>query len=194
VCTVLVNGRPSGGLHPADRPGMVVENDTRADAGVRRNIVEMLFVEGNHFCMFCEKSGNCELQAMAYRFGITAPKYPYLPGARRGRVAPGHPDRPQPLHPVRPVRAGVARRGRQARVPVRRPRAHKRVAVNADARLADTNLAADRPGRRGLPGGRDLKKRVGYAVPVGERSTTTADRLRHRTARRSEEQDIINKW
>ena len=34
----------------------------------------MLFVEGNHFCMFCEKSGNCELQALAYRFGITAPQ------------------------------------------------------------------------------------------------------------------------
>ena len=31
----------------------------------------MLFVEGNHYCMFCEKSGNCELQALAYRFGAT---------------------------------------------------------------------------------------------------------------------------
>jgi hypothetical protein len=42
---------------------------------------------------------------MAYRFGITAPRIPYqFPEARRGRVAPGRPDRPQPLHPVRPLR------------------------------------------------------------------------------------------
>ena len=44
---------------------------------MRRDVIDMLFVEGNHFCMFCEKSGNCELQALAYRFGITAPKYPF---------------------------------------------------------------------------------------------------------------------
>ena len=26
----------------------------------------MLFVEGNHFCPSCEKSGDCKLQATAY--------------------------------------------------------------------------------------------------------------------------------
>ena len=26
----------------------------------------MLFVEGNHFCPGCEKSGNCQLQALGY--------------------------------------------------------------------------------------------------------------------------------
>jgi len=55
-----------------------VESNTDTLNAHRRNLVEMLFVEGNHFCMFCEKSGNCELQALAYRMGITAPRYPYL--------------------------------------------------------------------------------------------------------------------
>jgi [NiFe] hydrogenase diaphorase moiety small subunit len=69
---------------------MIIENDTEQDVQPASNIVEMLFVEGNHFCMFCEKSGNCELQAMAYRFGITAPKYPYLFPKRE--VDASHPD------------------------------------------------------------------------------------------------------
>ncbi len=105
-------------------------------------IIEMLFVEGNHFCMFCEKSGNCELQALAYRFGITAPRFPYsLAAARSRRIASRHHDRPQPLHSLRPMRANVARSGRQARVRLRRVAAPRNgFGVNAAARLADTNV------------------------------------------------------
>jgi coenzyme F420-reducing hydrogenase gamma subunit len=69
---------------------MVVENDTELLRELRRDLIDMLFVEGNHFCMFCEKSGACELQALAYRFGITAPRYPFL-APRRG-VDATHPD------------------------------------------------------------------------------------------------------
>ncbi len=78
VCTVMVNGRPQAACTQPAASGMVVENETETLKDARKNIVEMLFVEGNHFCMFCEKSGNCELQAMAYRFGIAAPRFPYL--------------------------------------------------------------------------------------------------------------------
>ena len=78
VCTVMVNGRPQAACTQPVADGMVVENETEALKEARKNIVEMLFVEGNHFCMFCDKSGNCELQGMAYRFGIAAPRFPYL--------------------------------------------------------------------------------------------------------------------
>ena len=57
--------------------GMAVENTAPDLQDMRRAVVEMLFVEGNHLCPTCEKSGNCELQAMAYRFGLTAPRFPY---------------------------------------------------------------------------------------------------------------------
>ncbi|NNL57553.1 MAG: hypothetical protein HKO71_07350 [Pseudomonadales bacterium] len=33
---------------------------------MRKQLVQMLFVEGNHICPSCEFSGNCQLQAMAY--------------------------------------------------------------------------------------------------------------------------------
>jgi [NiFe] hydrogenase diaphorase moiety small subunit len=90
VCTVMVNGRPRRPARSRSQKGMIVENDTEKVHEHRRELVEMLFVEGNHFCMFCEKSGNCELQAMAYRLGITAPKYPYLFPERE--VDATHPD------------------------------------------------------------------------------------------------------
>ena len=35
----------------------------------------MLFVEGNHFCPSCEKSGNCLLQASAYQVGMEGPHF-----------------------------------------------------------------------------------------------------------------------
>jgi len=57
--------------------GMVVEiNDPELDE-VRKAIVEIFFAAGNHFCPACEKSGNCELQALAYRFGMMVPRYTY---------------------------------------------------------------------------------------------------------------------
>jgi [NiFe] hydrogenase diaphorase moiety small subunit len=73
VCTVRVNGRAQSACTQPVAPGMIVENDTEEMQRHRRGLIDMLFVEGNHFCMFCEKSGACELQALAYRFGITAP-------------------------------------------------------------------------------------------------------------------------
>src|SRR5512147_976603 len=68
VCTVMVNGRPQAACTQPVAPGAVIENNTEKLMAYRRNLIEMLFVEGNHYCMFCEKSGNCELQALAYRF------------------------------------------------------------------------------------------------------------------------------
>ena len=40
-------------------------------------MLEFLFSERNHFCMFCEASGDCELQKLAYEHGIEHAKYDY---------------------------------------------------------------------------------------------------------------------
>ena len=60
---------------------MVVENNVPDLEDMRKAIVEMLFVEGNHMCPTCEKSGNCELQALAYRYRMLVAAVP-LPLAR----------------------------------------------------------------------------------------------------------------
>lgn len=77
VCTVKVNGRFMAGCTTPCDEGSVIENDTSEINDMRKSIVELLFAEGNHFCPSCEKSGNCELQAMAYRFQMMVPRFPY---------------------------------------------------------------------------------------------------------------------
>jgi [NiFe] hydrogenase diaphorase moiety small subunit len=170
VCTVLVNGRPQAACTQPVAPGMVVESNTETVNALRRNIIEMLFVEGNHFCMFCEKSGNCELQALAYRFGITAPKYPYLFPKRD--IDMSHPDvfidRNRCILCARCVRASQEADGKHVFDFVGRG-PHKRVAVNAEGLLKDTNLAVTDKAAEACPVGAIVRKRVGYAIPIGQR-------------------------
>ena len=170
VCTVRVNGRPQAACTQPAAPGMVVENDTEELRGLRRDLIDMLFVEGNHFCMFCEKSGNCELQALAYRFGITAPKYPFLFPQRE--LDGSHPgiflDRNRCVLCARCARSsrqldGKAVFGFTGRGPERQ------LAVDSAAGLGGTDAAADDRAVAACPTGALLRKRVGYAVPVGRR-------------------------
>ncbi len=78
ICTVLVNGRPMSACTTPIADGMEIINDNEEINEIRKSIIEVLFVEGNHFCPSCEKSGSCELQALAYRFQMMVPRFPYL--------------------------------------------------------------------------------------------------------------------
>lgn len=77
ICTVKINGRYMTSCTTPIGDGMVIENNTPELKSIRKAIIELLFVEGNHFCPSCEKSGNCELQALAYRFQMMVPRFPY---------------------------------------------------------------------------------------------------------------------
>ena len=77
ICTVKVNGRHMTACTTPVHEGMKIENNSSDLNGIRQQIIEVLFVSGNHFCPSCEKSGDCELQALAYRFGMMAPRFPY---------------------------------------------------------------------------------------------------------------------
>ena len=169
VCSVRVNGRVQAACVQTVTEGAVVENDTPEMLEYRRNIIDMLFVEGNHYCMFCEKSGLCELQALAYRFGITAPKYQLLNPNRD--IDLSHPD--VYLDHNRCILCGRCVRvsqeldhknvfqfvGRGIR---------KRLQVNGAA-LAGTDLRVTDEVVASCPVGALMKKRIGYAVPVGHR-------------------------
>lgn len=50
--------------------GMEVETETEQTTEVRKFVLELLFSERNHYCMFCQMSGDCELQTAAYRYGL----------------------------------------------------------------------------------------------------------------------------
>ncbi len=62
--------------YPA-RDGLVVRTNTERLEKHRKQVLELLFTERNHFCMFCEASGNCELQKLGYRYQMDNVRYPY---------------------------------------------------------------------------------------------------------------------
>lgn len=78
VCMVRANGREMAGCTVQVRDGLEVRVDIPELNEVRKAMVEMLFAEGNHFCPACEKSGDCDLQGLGYRLGVTASRFPHL--------------------------------------------------------------------------------------------------------------------
>ncbi|RLD40991.1 MAG: NADP oxidoreductase [Bacteroidetes bacterium] len=77
MCTIKVNNRFMTACTTPAAAGMEVENDSAELNDIRKSIIELLFVTGNHFCPSCEKSGNCELQAFGYRYQMMVPRFPY---------------------------------------------------------------------------------------------------------------------
>jgi len=170
VCTVLVNGRAQAACTQPVSAGVLVESDSEEVLRLRRSIVGMLFAEGNHYCMFCEKSGNCELQAVAYRLGIIVPEHPYQFPKRE--LDASHPDifldRDRCILCGRCVRA--SRELDQSNVFQFIGRgSQKRIAVNSSQGLGGTSVQVTERAIQICPVGALLPKRIGFRVPVGRR-------------------------
>lgn len=171
LCVVKVAGRHVSACATPARAGAEVESDTPEINTERRTLLQLLFVEGNHFCPACEKSGNCQLQAMAYDLEMTTPRFRHF-----------YPDRPlDASHPEvlldfnrciyceLCVRASREQDGKSVFALTGRG-IHKHLVVNAESgRLADTDFSADDKAAHICPVGVILRKRVGFAVPIGER-------------------------
>jgi len=172
VCTVKAGGRSVAACTQPAAPGQAVENETPHLTKMRRDLVEMLFHEGNHLCPICEASGNCELQAMAYRLDMTeATKFPYLEPCRA--LDASHPDIALDTNRCiscgRCIRASQDVDGKGIFGYVGRG-IHRRVAVNGE-NLAGTNaeVTDHAISAEVCPVGCIIRKRVGFTVPIGER-------------------------
>ncbi len=171
VCTVKIGNRTAASCTMPAQAGMEIESNTEEMNDLRRTLVQMLFAEGNHFCPSCEKSGNCELQALGSDLGVMTAGFRHF-----------YPDRPvDASHPdilldfnrcilcELCVRASCevdekcvfALSGRGIT---------KHLVVNATSgKLADTDIALTDKAMQVCPVGVILKKRVGFAVPIGQR-------------------------
>lgn len=171
LCVVKVAGRHVSSCALPAREGMEVESNTPEINAERRTLLQMLFVEGNHFCPSCEKSGNCQLQALAYDLEMSA-----------GRFNHFYPDRPvDASHPDvlldfnRCIFCELCVRAsrdvdRKSVFALTGRGIGKHLVVNAESgRLGDTDFAADDLAANICPVGVILKKRVGFAVPIGQR-------------------------
>jgi len=78
ICTVKLNGKAIAGCTLNVQEGMNIEVNTPELLDTRKAILEMMFVEGNHFCPSCEKSGDCQMQNLGYETGIRSARFPHL--------------------------------------------------------------------------------------------------------------------
>lgn len=171
LCTVKLNGRKVAACTTPAQEAAKVSNqdeDIRAD---RVTLLQMLFVEGNHVCPACEKSGNCQLQAVAYYCGMLAPELNHF--YPRIEVDASHPDIALDLNRcilcelcVRASRDvdgknifAVDGRGIKASLIVNSP----------SGKLGDTNFSASDRAASVCPTGAILPKHRGFDIPIGQR-------------------------
>jgi len=170
VCTCKVNGRNAATCVTPVAHGMSIENNTKALNDDRRVIIEMLFVEGNHPCPYCVASGDCELQALGYRLGMTAPTELYQ-WPDRG-IDATHPDiyldHDRCILCSRCIRASRMEDGKTVFGFSGRGIA-MRLTVDAAGGLGDTQMAAIDKAARVCPVACIVIKRDSYRVPNGER-------------------------
>ena len=170
VCSVKVNGTVNASCSVRVANGMQVEVDTPALVDMRKALVEFLFVEGNHNCPSCEKSGRCQLQAAGYESDMMVSRFPYRFPVREN--SPGSDkiwlerDRcifcQRCVEYVRDQTTGqkifsISGRGGSAR-------------IEMDVELA--NRMSEEQVREAVemcPVGTILQKRVGFDVPIGQR-------------------------
>ena len=172
LCMVDIgSGRASSCTTPAVA-GQQVSNNTPALNEARRTLTQMLFIEGNHLCPSCEKTGNCTLQAMAYHLGMLGGHFPQF--FQRREVDASHStvmlDRDRCILCELCVRASrevdgknvfaVAGRGITARLIVNSP----------SGKLADSDLEIDDLAAHICPVGAILIKAHGYEIPIGWRT------------------------
>jgi len=171
VCTVEVNGRTAASCTLQVQAGMEVTNQNATLNKERQTLVQMLFVEGNHFCPSCEKSGNCRLQAVAYDLEIMSAGLDHLFPNRP--VDASHPeillDFNRCILCELCVRASAEVDGKHVFALSGRG-ITKHLIVNAESgRLADTDIAVTDKAMEVCPVGVILRKGVGFRVPIGER-------------------------
>jgi [NiFe] hydrogenase diaphorase moiety small subunit len=171
LCTVTVNGRNVASCTMPAVEGQEVLSDTAELNAERLVLTQMLFVEGNHLCPACEKSGNCQLQAVAYYLGMMSPHFNHFYPQRE--VDASHPDvlldRNRCIYCELCVRASRDIDGKSVFGLSGRGIGTTLVVNSTSGRLGDTDIAATDKAMQVCPTGALLVKRRGFAVPIGER-------------------------
>ncbi|OQW94623.1 MAG: NADP oxidoreductase [Beggiatoa sp. IS2] len=171
LCTVIIDGRYASACTVYAASGQNVQCNTKELNDTRRTLTQMLFVEGNHLCPGCEKSGNCQLQAVAYYVGMLAPQFQHFYPYRE--LDASHPEIVIDLNRCilceLCVRAShdvdkkdvfaISGRGIKSHLTFNSP----------SGKLGDTNLSGNDKAVQVCPVGAILKKHEGYALPIGQR-------------------------
>jgi len=80
VCLVEVNGLPITSCTTVVENDMEIITDSPYIESLRRDIIDLLLSDHPYDCMVCQKTGECELQELAYKYEIRSP---FFKGERR---------------------------------------------------------------------------------------------------------------
>jgi len=168
---VKVNGRMQAACTMPAAAGLLVQSEIEELREIRRGILQMLFVEGNHICPACQKTGACQLQAVAYYVGMLEPHFTHF--FPRRDLDASHPDFIIDFNRcilcelcVRASRDldgknvfAISGRGIDSRLVVESP----------TGKLGDSRFAASDRAAHVCPVGAILPRRNAFSVPIGQR-------------------------
>ncbi len=171
LCEVKVNGRNCSACTFPAAEGQNVLNNTKELNENRRIITQMLFVEGNHLCPGCEKSGNCKLQAVAYSLGMMDLRFPLQYPMRK--IDASHPDilldHNRCIFCEMCVRAGREVDGKDVFAISGRGIRNHLIINSPSGLLKDSLLEVTDKAANICPVGAIIVKRHGFEVPIGQR-------------------------
>ena len=171
VCVVEVNGRHLSACTLPATENMEVDNSSETIIDQRRSLLQMLFVEGNHVCPACEKSGACQLQAVAYYTRMLSPHFTHFFPKRS--IDASHPD--VVFYFNRCILCGLCERasrdvdGKNVFSISGRGIDSKLVFNSPSGKLGDSQLSLTDKAASVCPVGAILPKHHGYERPIGER-------------------------
>jgi len=171
VCIVDVNGKQESACTQPAAQDIEVENSTEQIMRQRRELLQMLFVEGNHVCPSCEKSGACQLQAVAYYTNMLSPQFTHFFPQRS--VDASHADTAIDFN--RCILCELCVRASRDvdhknvfSIDGRGINAHL-VVNSASGKLGDSRFSASDKAAHVCPVGAILPKHTGYETPIGDR-------------------------
>ena len=171
LCNVKVNGRICSACTFPAMEGQEVLSETEELIEDRRKITQMLFVEGNHLCPGCEKTGNCQLQGVAYYLNMLDNHFPHF--YPRREMDASHPDvmidHNRCIFCTLCVRASQQQDGKDV-FAISGRGINKHLIVNSHTGLLkDSDMDVSDRAAHICPTGAILIKRTGFTVPIGER-------------------------
>ncbi len=171
LCSVEIDNKSVAACSTPAVAGLHINSNTPALNEARKSITQMLFIEGDHICPSCEKTGNCKLQAMGYYLGMLDEHYPQF--HQRREIDASHADilldRGRCILCDLCVRASREVDGKDVFAIAGRGTDAHLIVNSSTGKLIDSNIAVSDLAANICPVGAIMIKKQGYEIPIGQR-------------------------
>ncbi len=171
LCSIEIGNESVAACTTPAVAGQHISSNTPALNEARKSITQMLFIEGDHICPSCEKTGNCKLQAMGYYLGMLDEHYPQF--YQRREMDASHAsiflDRSRCILCDLCVRASREVDGKNVFAIAGRGTDAHLIVNSSTGKLIDSNIEVSDLAANICPVGAIMIKKQGYEIPIGRR-------------------------